>query len=198
MAKLQEHWRGRVGEKEILIEEGKRPDLVALQRKVRQDRERMSRKRAEERKVKSLQKIVQANSTLDKIVEPNKLPELADILKEVFTSDSLKRKLKDSDSPAILQWILNRLYGGEGQGEAIIVKPTIFRVVKSGESIGVLEERPLGIEPSGQGEGLKIEGELEKLDTPTPPKSPSLNNSCMSLGNDSEISGSQPPPTYEI
>jgi hypothetical protein len=134
-------------------------------------------------------KIVQADLPLDKIVEPNKLPELAELFKDILTPDIIKRKLRDSDSPAILQWILNQVYGKEGQGLSLTIEPLVLSVVQIDETVRVLLKRSLVSVPSEQVEGLKNVEDCTILTTPTPPNAPDHQNLSIDLGKDSEFLG---------
>jgi len=91
---------------------------------------------------KALKKIKNGSTDtkFDKIVDSDKMSDFDNVLADIFTPEFIRKKLMNSDSPAILQMILNRLYGSGSGGQAITVSPVVFRVVKSEEGLTEAKE----------------------------------------------------------
>ena len=197
MAKLKEHWHGR---KEALIksiESGDRPDLakelVRVEKQRVRDRGRHARERGSAHG--SLKDGVQSKVPLSSKPTIPTIPteivgdvQLADIVKEIINDPKFKAQV--IKSPGLMGTLINKVLGQGGE-QTIIVEPIVLLDSQYRDSVKVLQSRPLGIQPSVPGEGLKIAQDLGKEETPTPPKSSQLDNSSIDSGKTSEIFGSE-------
>jgi hypothetical protein len=213
MAKLKEQWRGRTKQLERVIEEGERPDLSEVRRRVRRERAKAEGLKPDNRRGEHgpeqverarVARVEKERSRVKSIVQGDLIPtiptemvgdvQLSDILRSIINKPNFPKIVENS--PGLLQLLINKTTGEKGQ-QSVIVEPLVFRVLKEGETIKVLQERPLGIVPSEQVEELKNGEDFGKVTTPTTPKPPVRENLSIDLGNDFEILGSPNPPTPE-